>query len=103
MAKLANVLAVLSVVAVNLTGCLAEPKCASSECASDAKITSTAKAQLNKYPELGPPNLISVQTRDRVVYLSGSVSAGVQSRTAEKVVARLPGVQRVVNTIWVTK
>lgn len=103
MVKLANVLAVLSMVAVNLTECLAGPKCTSSECASDVKITSTMEAQLSNYPELGPPNLISVQTRDRVVYLSGSVSAGEQSRTAEAVVARLPGVERVVNTIFVTK
>ena len=91
------------VLAANLVGCVAQPKCGSSECVSDAKITTNVEAQLNRYPELGPPNLISVETRDRVVYLSGSVSAGEQRRTAESVVAALPGVEKVVNTIYVAK
>jgi len=98
-----HVLTVIFVVTAILGGCVGQPKCRSSECVSDAKITTSVEAQLNQHGDLGPPNLISVQTREGVVYLSGSGSAGEQSRTAESLVAGLPGVERIVNTIAVTK
>jgi hypothetical protein len=45
--------------------------------------------------------LALLQTLDHVVYLSGEVSAGEMSRTAEAVAPKSPGVTRVVNNIAV--
>jgi hypothetical protein len=53
------------------------------------------------YRELGPPNLIGVQTLDHVVYLSGEVSAGEFSAVAESAAHQVPGVTKVVNSISV--
>jgi osmotically-inducible protein OsmY len=46
---------------------------------------------------------VSVQTLDRVVYLSGYVSAGEMRATAEDLARTAPGVSRVVDTIAVTR
>jgi osmotically-inducible protein OsmY len=98
-----SITAAFAMVSLNIVGCAMQQRCASSECLSDVRITAKVEAQLHRYPDLGPPNLISVETHDLVVYLSGSVSAGEQSRAAESVVAGMPGVARVVNTIFVAK
>jgi len=86
-----------------LLGCAYQEKCGLGECPADAKITTSVQSRLNQYPELGLPDQIDVETHDRVVYLSGFVSEGLQSRTAEQVAQGAPGVRRVVNTIAVTK
>jgi len=57
----------------------------------------------NQHPDLGPPNLITVRTLDRVVYLSGEVSASEFSASAESVAHEAPGVVRVVNSISVSR
>jgi osmotically-inducible protein OsmY len=49
-----------------------------------------------------PPNLITVQTRDSVVYLSGVVSAGEFREAAESVAHEAPGAMRIVNRIAVS-
>jgi osmotically-inducible protein OsmY len=103
MLRTGHLLTVVLVASANLAGCATQPKCGSGECASDAKITHNVEAQLNRYPDLGPPNLISVETRHHVVYLSGSVSAGEQRETAVSLVAGMAGVERVVDTIYVAK
>jgi osmotically-inducible protein OsmY len=72
-------------------------------CGDDAEIKAAIATSFQERPYLGAPNSIQVQTINRVVYLSGGVSAGLMSRTAEEIARRTPGVERVVNTISVTK
>jgi osmotically-inducible protein OsmY len=85
-----------------LPGCATYGKCKSDGCSGDAKITTNVQTLFDQHQELGPPNLISVQTLDHVVYLSGEVSAGEFSDVAESVAHGAPGVARVVNSIAVT-
>jgi osmotically-inducible protein OsmY len=85
-----------------LPGCATYEKCKFGGCSGDAKITTNVLALFQQHPELGPPNLISVQTLDHVVYLSGEVSASEFSAVAESAAHGAPGVVRVVNSIAVT-
>jgi osmotically-inducible protein OsmY len=86
-----------------LPGCAANPKCAADGCQGDAKITADVQALFDLYPVLEPPNLLSVQTADRVVYLKGLVATDLQRGIAETVALRAPGVAMVVNDIAVTE
>jgi osmotically-inducible protein OsmY len=86
-----------------LSGCAAYEKCGLGGCPGDAKITENVQRQFDQHPELGPPNSISVQTVNHVVYLSGLVGAGEEGRIAEAVARQTPGVARVVNTIAVSR
>ena len=86
-----------------LAGCATSGKCESGGCSSDAKITTNVQALFQQHPDLGPPNLIRVETRDSVVYLSGVVSAGEFSEAAESVAHEAPGVRRIVNTISISR
>jgi osmotically-inducible protein OsmY len=85
-----------------LQGCATYKECESGGCSGDAKITANVQTLLDQHPELGPPNSIEVQTLDRVVYLNGFVSEGLDSSTAESVARETSGVARVVNSIAVT-
>ena len=87
--------------AAALPGCAAFPK--SSDPTVDQKITADVEARFRQHPELEAPDLIDVQTINRVVYLNGTVSAGLQRDYAESVASRAPGVKKVVNSISVTK
>jgi BON domain-containing protein len=78
------VLAFILLLALTLQGCVASSQCASGGCQGDA------------------PNSVYVQTRDGVVYLTGQVATDLQRTTAETVVAKVPGVVRVVNSIALT-
>ncbi len=51
------------------------------------------------YLELEPPNLIYVQTLDRVVYLTGQVNTETELELAQSLALHVPGVTRVVNSI----
>jgi osmotically-inducible protein OsmY len=93
---LAIALATASAVAV------ADGQCDSGGCSGDAKITTNVRALLDRHPELGPPHSITVQTRARVVYLYGEVSAGLEREEAESLAEETPGVARVVNSIFVS-
>jgi osmotically-inducible protein OsmY len=95
-------LPVILILAGALPGCATEGKCESGGCSGDAKITTNVQALFQQHRELGPPNLINVQTLDHVVYLSGEVSASEFSAVAESAVHEVPGVLRVVNSIAVT-
>jgi osmotically-inducible protein OsmY len=86
-----------------LAGCATYGKCGIGGCDSDAKVTANVRTLIDQQPQLGAPNSIQVQTVDRVVYLNGLVSEGLQSREAESVALRAPGVTRVVNLISVTR
>jgi osmotically-inducible protein OsmY len=88
------------ILATALPGCAALPQ--SSDPAVDKKITAEVEAGFRQHPELEAPDLINVQTINRVVYLDGTVSAGLQREYAESVASRAPGVKKVVNSISVT-
>jgi osmotically-inducible protein OsmY len=60
------------------------------------------KASLAEHPELAPPNMVYVQVRGGVTYLSGQVSTDLQRQTAESAARATPGVKRVVDTISLT-
>jgi BON domain len=90
-----------AILATALSGCAAFPR--SSDPAVDQKITAGVEAKFRQHPELEAPDLIGVQTINRVVYLSGTVSAGLQREYAESVASRAPGVTKVVNSISITK
>jgi BON domain len=95
----ASVLAVIALVLLNISACAIRRD----ESAENARVTRDVRALLAQHAELGPPNLIYVQTLDHVVYLTGFVSEGTMRTTASEVARAAPGVTRVVNTIAVTK
>ncbi len=85
-----------------LPGCATYRQCGLHGCPGDVAITNKVRNVFNQYPEIGPPNSITVQTLDHVVYLSGFASDGLDRTTAESVAAKVPGVTRVTNSIAVT-
>jgi osmotically-inducible protein OsmY len=92
-------LILLSVAA--FAGCATTP-CTSESCKADAKITSDVQAHLKEHRELSAPNMVYVQTRGGIVYLTGQVATDLQRDTAESVTRHVPGVVRVVNSIALT-
>jgi osmotically-inducible protein OsmY len=87
--------------ALILTGTLVG--CATDKSAADSKITRNLQSRLDRQAYLGPPNTITVQTLDHVVYLNGEVSAGLMRETAADIARNTPGVKEVVNRIFVSK
>jgi len=86
--------------ALPLAGCVSSAApCTSAECQADAKITAGVQEKLKEHRELGPPNLVYVQTRRGVVYLTGQVATDLQRETAETVAGQVPGIVNVVNSI----
>jgi osmotically-inducible protein OsmY len=86
--------------AMPLAGCVSSAsQCTSAECQADAKITAGVHEKLKEHRELGPPNLVYVQTRRGVVYLTGQVATDLQRETAETIAGQVPGVVNVVNSI----
>jgi osmotically-inducible protein OsmY len=65
----------------------------------DAQITANVVATLKARADLGPANRVIVQTRNRVVYLDGTVATDLQRKNAESVAMQAEGVDLVVNTI----
>jgi osmotically-inducible protein OsmY len=84
-----------------LPGCATYRKCGLAGCAGDERITAEVQALFNRHPGLQPPNEISIQTLDHVVYLYGLVDTNMEQRLAEEVAMEAPGVIRVVNSIAV--
>jgi len=91
------------VLTATLTGCATYEKCGLRGCRGDAQITQNVQSLFDKHPVLGPPNLIDIQTLDRVVYLNGIAATGLERREAESVAQEAPGVTRIVNLISVTR
>jgi osmotically-inducible protein OsmY len=85
-----------------LVGCAVYQKCGFGGCPGDAEITAEVQALFDQYTVLGPPNLLHVQTLDRVVYLSGQVATDLQRELAETVALQAPGEARLVNSIAVS-
>ena len=84
-----------------LQGCASYSRCGSGECTGDAKITQDVQARLDSMSDFGPPGALRVATVDHVVYLNGTVDAGLAKHLAESVAMQTPGVARVVNSIAV--
>jgi osmotically-inducible protein OsmY len=93
------VLALILLPVAALHGCVSSSQCTSAECQGDAKTTAAVKEHLKAYRELGPPNMVYVETRGGVVYLTGQVTSELQRDTAERVAQTTPGVSQVVNSI----
>ena len=83
----------------SLDGCAVYRKCGFAGCPGDAKITAGVKALFKQHPALEPPNLLTVQTLDHVVYLYGIVDTDLERQIAESVALQAPGVAQVVNSI----
>ena len=92
-------LAVTVVLAAALPACAAYRKCGLGGCPGDANITAEVQTLFDQHPALKPPNLIHVQTVDRVVYLSGLVDTDLERQIAESVALQAPRAAKVVNSI----
>jgi osmotically-inducible protein OsmY len=88
--------------AIVLSGCAAYRKCGFEGCPGDAKITAGVKALFQQHPILEPPNLLTVRTLDRVVYLYGLVDTDYEREIAELVALQAPGVAKVANSIGIS-
>jgi len=88
-------------VAAALPGCAMFPQ--SSNPTVDRAITTDVQTRFGQNAVLEAPNLLTVQTVNRVVYLNGFVSSGLQRSDAESVASQVPGVDKVVNSISAAK
>jgi osmotically-inducible protein OsmY len=88
-------------VAATLSGCATVPR--SSNPNVDRAITADVETRFGQYASLEAPNHLDVQTINRVVYLDGLVSTGLQRRDAELLASQVPGVSKVVNSIAVAR
>ena len=88
-----------------LTVAAALPGCAMfalpSTPAVDHQITADVETRFGQHAELDAPTLLNVQTINRVVYLNGLVSSGIQRGEAESAANQVQGVDKVVNSIAV--
>lgn len=83
-----------------MSGCTAMHPCAgSAECPADERLTRAVRAQLERYPELLPPNQVYVETRNGVVYLTGQVATDLQRTNAESAARQTAGVHKVIDNI----
>lgn len=71
------------------------------ESPDDRRISDEVRALLRQHPALEPPNSVTVQTIDRVVYLHGLVGTPYQKELAEAVAVQARGKARVVNLVSV--
>jgi BON domain len=96
--NLAGVIGVIALTLFHISACAT----GRDEIADNARVTRNVRALLAQHAELGPPNLIYVETLDHVVYLTGFVSVDTMRRTASEVALESPGAARVVNTIAIS-
>ena len=82
-----------------LSACAIYGPCGSHECPDDATISEAVRALFRQHPELQPPLLIYVETRNHVVTLHGLVDTPYELLTAAEVARQAPGVTGVVNLI----
>jgi osmotically-inducible protein OsmY len=87
------------VVLVNLVGCASFAPCGAKGCPDDRRITAEVRGLLDEHDELGAPNLVTVQTVNRVIYLRGLVGTPYQKRLAQYLAGQVPDAARVVNLI----
>ena len=89
------------ILAGTVTGCAAYQKCGFGGCPGDVKLAAAVRTAFDGHPELEPPNLLTVQSVDQVVYLYGLVDTDFQRQMAEAVAHQTPGVTKVINSIGV--
>jgi osmotically-inducible protein OsmY len=82
-----------------LSACAAYEKCGFGGCPGDAQLAATVRAAFEEHAELEPPNLLTVQSVNHVVYLYGLVDTDFQRQMAESVAHQAPGVTKVINSI----
>jgi len=82
-----------------LAGCASLERCGTEGCTDDRRITAHVRALFDQHPTLEAPNLVTVQTVDRVVYLKGLVDTPYQQQLAASLAGQAAGVKRVVNMI----
>ncbi len=99
---LRHALAATVMLAGSGAGCAALERCGFGGCPGDAKITAEVRVLFERHPALEPPNLLQVQTLDRVVYLYGLVDTDLERQLAESVAHEAPGVTNVVNSIGIS-
>jgi osmotically-inducible protein OsmY len=92
-------LSTLAFTIVLIGGCAAYRKCGLGGCPGDAEITANVRAMFKEHPALEPPNLLTVQTFNHVVYLYGLVDTDLEREMAESVALQAAGVTKVVNSI----
>jgi len=88
-----------AVVLVTLMGCASLAPCGIKGCPDDRRITAEVRDKLVEHDELGAPNVVTVQTVNRVVYLRGLVGTPYQKRLAQYLAGQAPGATSVVNLI----
>ena len=81
-----------------LGACTVTP-CKEQACRDDHALVDEVQQLLAQHPDLGPPNIISVQAHNGVVYLHGLVATDLQKQDAEDVIKQSPRVKRVANMI----
>lgn len=69
----------------------------------DMRITQDVMQKFSQQADLRPPSLIYVNTRDHVVYLSGTVDSSLIKDNAKDVARQVSGVTNVVSTISTSK
>jgi osmotically-inducible protein OsmY len=84
-----------------LSACSTYPRSGLERRGDDARITADLRARFDYQADLGAPNVLQIQTLNRVVYLSGSVSTPMQREKAELIARDDPDVTAVENTIGV--
>lgn len=84
---------------VLLSGCAVYQKCGFAGCPGDAEITAAVKAEIDNHPDFGPVGNFTIKTLDGVVYISGKVDTDLQKQAVEDVLATVPNVRRVVNSV----
>ena len=81
-----------------LCACATAP-CSEAVCRDDRALQSEVEQLLAQHPDLGPPNIISVQVHNGIVYLHGLVATDLQKQDAEAVIRQSPRVKQVENMI----
>ena len=74
-------------------------KCGFRGCPGDEAISAQVRDQFGRYPTLQPPNIIRVQTLDRIVCLTGEVDTDTERQLADELARHIPHVAGVVDTI----
>jgi hypothetical protein len=84
---------------LSVAGCASHQGCAAEGCPEDSRISGEVRALLEGHIALESPNLVTVQTLNRVVYLNGRVDTPYQKELAAALARQAPGAVRVVNLI----
>ena len=86
-------------VLLSVAGCASLERCGTEGCPDDRRITAHVRALFDQHAALEAPNLVTVQTVDRVVYLKGLVDTPYQQQLAAYLASQTAGVTRVINMI----